>query len=274
MQSALIGAQLYTVRAFTRTPAELAVTLSRIRAIGYPAVQVSAIGPCDVREVARMLEGEGLACCATHVPFEELRRDPAAVIETHRLWRCDHVAIGGYFPEAPGAGDWDRFADELNDVAAAFAGSGVRVGYHNHSHELARFDGRTALARLVDRLDPAVFLELDTYWLAHGGGDPAAWVASLPGRVPCVHLKDLGVAYPSTVQMREVGEGNLNWPAVLAACRAASVEWHVVEQDDCNGRDPFDCLGVSLRNLLAMREDDVTTETRRHGEEEVETPKR
>ena len=130
-------------------------------------------------------------------------------------------AIGGHFPKAPTAADWDRFADDFNAVAAKYAGSGLRLGYHNHSHELAPFDGRTALARLVERLDPSIFIEVDTYWIAHGGGDPAAWIASLPGRVPCVHLKDMGIVYPAEQQMREVGQGNLNWPAVLAACRAA-----------------------------------------------------
>ncbi len=259
MKAADIAAQLYTVRAHTQTPDDLARTLRRIRDIGYSAVQVSAVGPVDAGLLGRMLADAGLACCATHVPLDRLRADPAGVVADHQLWGCRYVAVGGYFPDRPAAADWDRFADDLNAVAAAYAGSGLRLGYHNHSHELATFnDGttrRTALARLVDRLDPAVFLEVDTYWIAHGGGDPAAWIASLPGRVPCVHLKDLGIAYPAEQQMREVGEGNLNWPAVLAACRSAGVEWHVVEQDTCY-RDPFESLAISYRHLLAMADED------------------
>ena len=252
MEATQIAAQLYTVREFAKTPDQLARTLRRVRQLGYVAVQVSAIGPIDPGELARLLDGEGLACCATHTAFDRLRDDPVGVVADHRRWGCEHVAIGGHFPKAPTTADWDRFADEFNAVAAKYAGSGLRLGYHNHSHELATFDGRTALARLVDRLDPSIFIEIDTYWIAHGGGDPAAWIAALPGRVPCVHLKDLGIAYPSDVQMREVGAGNLNWPAVLAACQSAATRWHIVEQDNCNGRDPFDCLGESLRNLVGM----------------------
>jgi sugar phosphate isomerase/epimerase len=52
--------------------------------------------------------------------------------------------------------------------------------------------------------------------------------------------------------MAEVGEGNLNWGAILPACKAAGVEWYIVEQDETYGGDPFDCLGTSLRNLKAM----------------------
>jgi sugar phosphate isomerase/epimerase len=51
--------------------------------------------------------------------------------------------------------------------------------------------------------------------------------------------------------MAEVGEGNLNWPAILDACRAAGVRWYIVEQDTCQ-RDPFDSLAISLRNLHGM----------------------
>ena len=49
----------------------------------------------------------------------------------------------------------------------------------------------------------------------------------------------------------EVGEGNLNWPAILAACKEAGVIWYIVEQDICQ-RDPFESLGMSLRNLEAF----------------------
>ena len=252
MDPTQLAAQLYTVREFTRTPADIAEALRRVRQLGYTAVQVSALGPIDPAELGQLLDGEGLACCATHVPLDRLRSDPAAVVADHQRWKCRYVAIGGFFPPAPTTADWDRFADDFNAVAALYAGSGLRLGYHNHSHELATFDGRTALARLVDRLDPSIFFEVDTYWIAHGGGDPAAWIAGLPGRVPCVHLKDMGVAYPRQPQMREVGRGNLNWPAVLRACRSAGAEWYIVEQDDCNGRDPFESLGISLRNLRTM----------------------
>jgi len=51
--------------------------------------------------------------------------------------------------------------------------------------------------------------------------------------------------------MAEVGEGNLNWPRIVAACKKAGVEWYIVEQDTCE-RDPFESLAISLRNIKAM----------------------
>jgi len=54
-----------------------------------------------------------------------------------------------------------------------------------------------------------------------------------------------------TQYMAEVGEGNLNWPAILEACKGAGVEHLLVEQDICY-RDPFDSLEISLKHLKEM----------------------
>jgi len=46
----------------------------------------------------------------------------------------------------------------------------------------------------------------------------------------------------------EVGEGNLNWPAILEASEAAKVQYYIVEQDTCQ-RDPMESIAISLRNM-------------------------
>ena len=50
----------------------------------------------------------------------------------------------------------------------------------------------------------------------------------------------------------EIGEGNLNWPAILAAAESAGVAYMLVEQDNCYGKNPFDCLAKSYQNLKQM----------------------
>ena len=51
--------------------------------------------------------------------------------------------------------------------------------------------------------------------------------------------------------MAEVGEGNMNFESIVAACQRIGVEWYAVEQDICQ-RDPFESLAISFRNLRAM----------------------
>lgn len=246
-----LAAQLYTLRDFTKTPADIAKTLARVKKIGYSAVQASALGPIEPKELANILKNEGLACCATHIAMDRMRDETQAVIGEHHLWGCKYTAVGGFFPKDPTAADFHNFARDYNEVVKKFAGSSLRLGYHNHSHELAKFDGKTAMAMLFDELSPEIFFEIDTYWITHGGGDPATWIKKVAGRIPCVHLKDMGIRYPREQYMMEVGEGNLDWPGILAACKTSGVEWYIVEQDTCY-RDPFDSLETSYKNLVAM----------------------
>ena len=105
--------------------------------------------------------------------------------------------------------DVQSIADRLNTAAAKAADFGLRVGYHNHWWELEhRFEGRTALDQLVDRLDPRVVLEVDAYWVAVGGVDPVEYVASQADRVRFLHLKD-GPVTRDNKQQVPAGQGSM-----------------------------------------------------------------
>ena len=251
MAASQLAAQLYTVRDFTNTPADIATTMKKVKQLGYDAVQCSALGAIDAHELKSIVDGEGLTICATHTDYDRMRDEPQAVIDEHNLWGCKHAAIGGLPQEYRSAEGYARFAKEASEVAKRLAEGGLTFSYHNHSFELEKFNGRTGLELLYEESDPKYFnSELDTYWIQHGGGDPAAWIRKLKGRADIIHLKDMAMD-GRTQLFAEVGEGNLNWPAILDACKEAGVEWYIIEQDTCQ-RDPFESLGISLRNLKEM----------------------
>lgn len=251
MSHTCIAAQLYTLRDFLKTPSDIATSLKKVAALGYRSVQLSAVGPMDPKELRRILDGEGLSVCANHVNFPELRDDLDRIVEEQAIYGCKYVAIGSIPNEYRNGEGYARFAVEASEVARRMKERGLVFGYHNHSFELEKYGGVTALEILYRDSDPEAFTaEIDTYWIQHGGGDPAAWIRRVAGRSPVVHFKDMAVVDGKPV-MAEVGEGNLNWPAILDACKAAGVEWYIIEQDFCL-RDPFESLGISLRNVQAM----------------------
>ena len=253
MTQSMIAAQLYTVREHCRTATDLAASLKKIRAIGYESVQISGIGPIDPKDVANILQDNQLACCITHISLDDMRKNFDAVVEKHRLWDCKYTAIGGFFPkEAFTRQLWRGFIDEYNQLATSFAKAGLTIGYHNHSHELSHIDGTTPMQMLVDGLIGPAFIEIDTYWITHGGGDPIAWIGKCAGRLPCLHLKDMAITPERQQQMAPIGEGNLNFPGILSAATRAGTRWFIVEQDDSYGRDPFDCLASSYRYLRGL----------------------
>lgn len=261
MTASKLAAQLYTVREFTQTTKDMADSLKKIKAIGYPAVQTSAHGK-DITdaEVKAMVEDNGLVICNTHISPDALWNDIDSVIEQHKLWNCKHVAIGAMPKEFREEGEvgFKRFAAEGSKIGEQLHAAGLTFSYHNHSFELVRFGKRTGLDIIYDESDPRYLqAEIDTYWIQHGGADPAAWVRKMNNRMPAVHLKDMVVLANETSHgeqiMAEIGEGNLNWPAILQACKDIGVEWYLVEQDTCQ-RDPFESLKISYNNLQTLME--------------------
>ena len=247
--ASVIGAQLFTLRDSLRTPDEIRVTLKELAGLGYEAVPVSALGPLDPAELRAICAGEGLQIVATHIRYDDICQSPQKVIDEHGIWGCTHVGIGSM--PADFREDMARFATEASVAARPLIDAGLTFSYHNHSFEMGHFDGKPGMQILAEESDPEVFsFEVDVYWIQHGGGNPAAWLRRLKDRMYIVHLKDMAMN-GSEQLFAEVGEGNLEWPEILQACREAEIEWYLVEQDACQ-REPMESLGISLKNLRAM----------------------
>jgi sugar phosphate isomerase/epimerase len=253
MANTVIAAQLYTVRDFTKTPADVAETFRKLHAMGYRAVQVSGMGPIDPAELKKIADTYEMQICATHISFERMCRETQAVVDEHRLWGCKYAGVGSMPGEYRDSKEgYIRFAKEASVTARKLADQGLGFVYHNHAFEFLKFDGITGLELLYSESEKDVFhAEIDTYWVQAGGGDPADWIRRLKGRMDIIHLKDMVIDEEGRQIMAEVGEGNLNWPAILEACREIGIRWYIVEQDVCR-RDPFESLQISLRNLQGM----------------------
>jgi len=255
----VLAAQGYTVRNFGKTPADVAATCHKIKAIGYDAVQVSGWCQMDAKELAKVLANEGLICCATHLDYARLLKEPEKIAEEHHILGCQHTApgampgvFGGPSVEYPQSAEgYARVAREMSEVGRKFATLGLTLSYHNHRFEFEKFPavgGRRGIDILMEDSDAKVVnFELDTFWVQAGGADPVAYIKKCSGRVPLLHLKDLTIRKDQQI-MAEIGEGNLNWPGILAAAKAAGTQWYIVEQDHCE-RDPFESLAISLKNL-------------------------
>ena len=254
MSQNVIAAQLYTVREFTQTMEGFVDSIRKVSEIGYTAAQVSAVGSVSPADMKKICDDHGITIANTHVGWPRLQEDIGAVIDEHRLWECRHVAVGSmprHFIEA-GLEGLRQFAKEATEVGRALHEAGLTFSYHNHSFEFARYGDKNGLEILFEETDPRyVQAELDTYWIQYGGGDVCEWILRLKDRMPVIHFKDMAMTGWRDQVMTEVGEGNLNWPGILDACREANVEWYAVEQDICPG-DPFDSLAISYRNLVAM----------------------
>lgn len=243
-----IGAQFYTVRDFCKTTEALAEALKKVAEIGYTTVQISGTCEYDPAWLKAELDKNGLECVLTHIPAPKLEAAPAKVAQEHDILNCKYVGLGWF-----GFNDTDcrvcDFTAKYRPVAQTLRDNGKYFMYHNHDGEFAREDGKVILDKLAEAFAPdEMGFTLDTYWIQHGGGDPAQWIERLKGRVPCIHLKD----YAYKGKMAVIGEGNINFDRVFEKAEAAGTQYMLVEQDDCNGEDPFACLKRSYEYLHAL----------------------
>ena len=251
MSTEKIALTLFTLRDFCRTAAELDRTLARVRAVGYEYVQVSGV-PLEAAEVRRLLDRNGLKCCATHQGMADLENIDA-LAERLATLGCGFAAIG--YPGEEHLRDeagMTRLVERMNRAGRALRKRGVLLGYHNHHMEFRQIaDGRTLLEKFYGETDPeCVGAEIDVHWVARGGGSPAAWIRRVAGRMPVVHFKDFALRDDLSPIYCEVGAGNLDWPGILQACRDTGVEYYVVEQDEpMPGRDLFESIEISFKNL-------------------------
>ena len=168
-----------------------------------------------------------------------------AVCAEHDVYDCKHIGIGYYDIAKEGM---DGFVAKFAPVGETMHKLGHQLMYHNHHMEFAKLGDSIIMQQLIDRFTPEQLgVTMDTFWVQAGGGDPAQWLRKLEGRTPCIHLKDM--TYDR--KMMPIGEGNLNWDAIFAAAEDTNVQYALVEQDDCNGEDPFDCLARSYAFLKA-----------------------
>ncbi|MBX3111578.1 MAG: sugar phosphate isomerase/epimerase, partial [Fimbriimonadaceae bacterium] len=209
-----VGAQLYTLRDHVKTRDGFLDVLDRVAAMGFDGVQCSAVGAFDVDlspvEAGRAMAERGLACAATHRPWDRLRDDTEAEVSFHQALGCNYTATGAPPDEVRTAGPagYREFLKEFRTVHDRLAQSGTTLGYHNHALEFERFaDGRP-----WDTLVQADWLpiELDTYWVHAAGASVVPETERLRGRLPVVHVKDMA-PFGWKVTYAPVGEGNLDW---------------------------------------------------------------
>jgi len=255
MEKSRIGVQLYTLRDSCKDVASFDTTCARIAALGVTEVQVSGVAIEDPVAIRNVLDAHGLSCTVTHRGMDALR-DKQASLDYHAALNCRYTALG-FFNGTPDA--WRAFADEFSGLADYYAGHGLALGYHNHSHEFIPFAQDPTLINprenpmwlLFERCSKSVWFEIDTYWVAHGGADPADWIERVSGRIPVVHFKDLTMSEGCVPTMCEIGAGNLNWPRIVEACKRAGVQSYMIERDS-GDVEAFESLRISIANMRGM----------------------
>lgn len=256
-----LGVQLYSVRGPIR--GDVPGTLARVRALGFEEVELAGTYGRSAADFRQMLDRAGLRATAMHVGYDRLRDSLPAVVAEAKALGARYVGTA-WIPHPNGpltvarareaAADFDRWGKALR-------AEGLQFYYHTHGYEFQPgADGVLPFDVLMRETDPdAVKYEMDVFWTALPGVDPAALLRQYPGRWRLMHLKDMrkgvatnvhtGGANPDSSEV-PVGTGQIDYRAVLRAAREAGVERYYIEDETAS---PFATIPLSTRWLETVR---------------------
>src|SRR6185295_4065664 len=241
------GVQLFTVR--DQLQKDPRGTLAKLHEIGIVEGELYGLnGPesaslfgLSAKELKQACDANGIKVPSTHIGGA--LTNTAAIAEiAHTLGASAViVALPNEFTEqramvpAKSRAQLDELAARLNHVGREYKSQGLTFGYHNHWVEFVEVEGVVPYDYLMSHTDAdLVKIELDLGWVAYAKMDPVQYIKKYSGRVIACHLKDFDAKIASDVPQRKLvppGAGSIDFPAALAAMRAAKVGHGFIEID-------------------------------------------
>ena len=252
-----LGLQLWSVR--ERMEQDVPGTLAWVRQQGFTEVELAGTQGMTPQAFRQELDRAGLRATAMHVGYERMRDSLDAALAEAETLGARNIGVawipheGSYTPEMARA-----TAADFNRWGQAARERGLRFFYHTHGYEFEpAADGTVPFDVLVQETDPEnVTFEMDVFWVAHPGQDPAALLRKHPDRWKLMHIKDMkqgtvgdfsGGASPEANV--PVGTGQIDYRAVLAAADEVGVEQYYIEDEST---DPTANIPRSIEYLKTV----------------------
>lgn len=140
-----------------------------------------------------------------------------------------------------------KTAEYMNRLGEKCRKAGLIFGFHNHRIEFADMAGETPYDILLQNTDPElVIFEIDLAWITAAGKDPLDYFKKYPGRFEVWHMKDL----TPDKQDATLGEGIIDFKAILAGSKTAGMKYWFLEQDNCRTHSAMESIAISRTYFL------------------------
>ena len=253
------GINLYSLRTLIGNEEDFLKTALALSCMGYDTLQFSG-APYDPEVIRRVSAASGMPVVVTHVPMDRIINDTDSLMKEHESFGCRCIGLGAMPPAL--VCDEENFkitVEKLNAAAKKMKDNGFVFCYHNHHFEQYRVNGKPALDYLIENAE-YIHFTADVYWLQYGGADVLKTIKKMAGRVDCIHLKDYRVNAKTDENgnisyvpgFAPVGDGVLDFRAIIETAKECGTKHFLVEQDDAvNYPDP---LGQVKRSITYLKE--------------------
>lgn len=203
--------QMYSVRDLIGDPGKYAQNhekvLKQLADMGYTAVEAANYGDGKLYGVTPEqfksdIEAAGLKVMSSHVTrnlnddeiksknFTEALKWWDVCIDAHKRAGMKYMVIP-WCNVPKTLADLQTICDYYNQVGKKVAAAGMKLGYHNHSHEFQKVEGKVMEDYMIEHTDPNyLFFQMDVYWTVRGQMSPVDYFNKYPGRFKLLHIKD------------------------------------------------------------------------------------
>ena len=251
-----MGIQLYSMRdAFAKCNGDYMPILQDLADWGYTSVEAANYDQgaglfygSTPEKFKADVESVGMKVLSSHttrnLSNEEIaNHDFTAALEWWKKAIADHKAAGMEYIVSPWLAVPSTLAELkvvcefMNEVGKLCAESGLKYGYHSHSHEFRKIEDKVMLDFMIENTDPQyVFYELDVYWCVYGQASPVDYFTRYPGRFTMLHIKDYCTLGES---------GMVGFDAIFGHAEEAGLKDYIVEVE-C---DPYPSVENSAKYL-------------------------
>jgi len=253
-----LGLQLWSLR--NQMTASLPSGMAEVKALGFTMVEAAGTYGHSAKDLRSLADANGLKIVGAHIGYEQMQADlPGAIAEAKTLGAS--FVVVAWIPHKTefDVAQAKVAAANFNAWGAALKAEGLRFGFHTHGYEFKPLpDGSSAFDVLLKETDPdLVFVEMDVFWVVQPGMDPVKLLEKYPGRFKAFHIKDMRKGAPTGLYEGKapasdnviVGQGMMDWPAIIAAGRKAGVEYSFIEDETS---DPVGNIPPSIKYLETL----------------------
>jgi sugar phosphate isomerase/epimerase len=234
-----LGVQLWSFRSISN---DLPAMLSTVRGMGFTHVETAGMYGLSAQQFADALRKADLRATSMHVSYEELKTGPDSVIAKAKALGATYVGIAWYPHDSTGftLANAKQAVQDFNAFGKTLKAAGLQFFYHNHGYEPVAYENGTLLDYIIQQTDSSlVKFEMDVLWTWLPNLDPVALIQKYPGRFKLMHIKDMKPGLPrgslsggiADSLKAVIGQGQVNWPAVLQAAERDGFAAYFVEDE-------------------------------------------
>ncbi|MDA8948503.1 sugar phosphate isomerase/epimerase [Flavobacteriaceae bacterium] len=252
------GIQLYSLR--NQFKENIEHSLKTISDWGIKTIEGGDTYGMEENQFRALLDKYELNPISIGASYEDLRDHPMEVAQKALRYGARFVMCS-WIPH-----DGNRFDIEntkaavkiFNEAGAVLKREGITLAYHAHGYEFRPYEYGTLFDYMA--LNAKNFsLEMDVFWITHGGEDPVALMEKYPDFVVMLHLKDMekGVKGNNTggedVETNVVlGQGQIDIEGVVRKAHEQGVRYMFIEDESSRVIDQVP-KSLSFLNSISLK---------------------